>query len=244
MAKIKLEDIRQELAQDNWEVVSTEYTNLDTEMEFKCNEGHAVFGSWKKIRAKRICPQCQRNQAKFVSGSSVPKPQGAIRVLGLDQATHTTGYAIFENRKLIYKGAFTAPEITDEIARDHVIKEWLISLIQNWKIDYIGFEGIQLQDESGKKLMGVTVFETLARLQGILMETAYEYQVPYKICPTNTWRHHCGVKGRTRADRKRSMQLLVKEWYDMTISDDESDAIGIGKYVSDTFAKPKIMDWT
>ena len=30
----------------------------------------------------------------------------------------------------------------------------------------------------------------------------------------------------------------------MTISDDESDAIGIGKYVSDTFAKPKIMDWT
>lgn len=45
--------------------------------------------------------------------------------------------------------------------------------------------------------MGVTVFETLARLQGILMITAYELGVSFKVCPTNTWRSHCGVKGRS-----------------------------------------------
>lgn len=58
--------------------------------------------------------------------------------------------------------------------------------------------------------MGVTVFETLARLQGILMETCYELKIPYEICPTNTWRKFCGVRGRSRADKKRSMQVLAK----------------------------------
>jgi hypothetical protein len=32
MAKIKLEDIQNELAADGWKVISEEYTNLDTEM--------------------------------------------------------------------------------------------------------------------------------------------------------------------------------------------------------------------
>ena len=80
--------------------------------------------------------------------------------------------------------------------------------------------------------MGVTVFQTLARLQGILMLTCHEMKVPYEICPTNTWRHECGVKGRSRTDRKRSMQMLVKQWYGISVSDDESDAIGIGRYMT------------
>ena len=90
--------------------------------------------------------------------------------------------------------------------------------------------------------MGVTVFETLARLQGILMETAYENGISFHICPTNTWRAHCGVKGKTRSDKKRSMQLLAKNWYDITLADDEADAIGIGKYLSDTVGKEIVTE--
>lgn len=82
--------------------------------------------------------------------------------------------------------------------------------------------------------MGITVFQTLARLQGILMETCYELDIDFHICPTNTWRHHCDVKGRTRADKKQSMKNLIKQWYDMTVTDDVADAIGIGKYLSDS----------
>ena len=92
--------------------------------------------------------------------------------------------------------------------------------------------------------MGVTVFQTLARLQGVLIETCVELEIPYKIAPTNTWRAHCKVKGRSRADKKRSMQMLVKEWYDVSVTDDESDAIGIGKYVSETHQqKTEIINW-
>lgn len=53
--------------------------------------------------------------------------------------------------------------------------------------------------------MGVTTFQTLARLQGILMDTCFELKINYKICPTNTWRAHHEVKGRSRADKKKSM---------------------------------------
>lgn len=95
----------------------------------------------------------------------------------------------------------------------------------------VGIEGIQFQEEAEGRKMGVTVFETLARLQGVLMVVCYENDIRFHLCPTNTWRHGVGVKGKTRTDKKRSMQLLVKEWYDMTVPDDIADAIGIGYYI-------------
>ena len=117
-------------------------------------------------------------------------------------------------------------------------------MINNWRPDYIGIEGIQYQEEGGGKIMGVTVFQTLARLQGILMEACYTAKIPYEICPTNTWRHICGVKGKARTDRKRSMQLLVKQWYNIDVNDDESDAIGIGRYLSSkTNQKIIVENW-
>ena len=64
MAKIHIEDIVSELAADNWKVISTEYTNLDTEMIFECPEGHRVFVPWKKLRTKRECPVCKKNAFK------------------------------------------------------------------------------------------------------------------------------------------------------------------------------------
>ena len=114
-----------------------------------------------------------------------------------------------------------------------------MSMIENWQCDIIGIEGIQYQEK-----MGVTTFQTLARLQGILIDLCIELNIPYVICPTNTWRAHCGVKGVKRIDKKRSMQLLVKKWYDVSVSDDIADAVGIGKYVSDTNQqKTKIVNW-
>jgi Holliday junction resolvasome RuvABC endonuclease subunit len=120
----------------------------------------------------------------------------------------------------------------------------MLSMIDNYKPDLIGIEGIQFQEESAGHQMGVTVFQTLARLQGVLIETCVEFDLPFEVAPTNTWRAHCGVKGRSRADKKRSMQMLVKQWYDISVTDDESDAIGIGKFVSETHQQQvEIVSW-
>lgn len=238
MARITLEEIAQVLAEDNWKVISTDYQNLDTEMEFQCAEGHTVFAPWKKIRTKRECPVCKQNGFKENKPIIIEKNKKENRVLALDQATHNTGWAIFDGDQLIKYGIFeTSTE--KEIERFHQVKEWLISMIENWKPDIIGIEGIQYQ-----KNFGVTTFQTLARLQGILMELCFEMKIPFEVCPTNTWRAHCGVKGQSRSDKKASMQRLIKDWFDISLSDDAADAIGIGKYVAETHKKrTEIVNW-
>ena len=102
MAKISLDSIREELEQDGWKVISDTYTNLETEMRFECPEGHAVFAPWKKLRAKRICPTCEANIYKTEAATSkiVPKKKNVFRVLALDQATHITGFSIFDDKEL------------------------------------------------------------------------------------------------------------------------------------------------
>ena len=76
------------------------------------------------------------------------------------------------------------------------------------------------------------------------MVTCHEYNVPCTVCPTNTWRNTCGVKGRVRADKKKSMQMIVKNWYGINVSDDESDAIGIGYYMAKTVGKNiAVINW-
>lgn len=238
MARITIEGIAQELAKDNWKILSTEYTNLSTEMCFECNEGHKVFTSWDKLRKKRECPVCKQNILKENKPVLIEKKKGENRILALDQATHITGWSIFDGSQLVKYGTFQT-NIEDEIARFQEVKVWLISMIENWKPDIVAIEGIQYQQN-----IGVTTFQTLARLQGILMNLCYEMKIPCKICPTNTWRAHCGVKGKQRNDKKRSMQLLVKEWFDISVSDDESDAIGIGKYAADAYKKQnEIINW-
>ena len=238
MAKITLDQIAEELKSENWKVLSTEYKNLSTEMCFQCDEGHKVYTTWGKLRTRRECPMCKQNAFKENKNEILPKKKGEKRILALDQAGHITGWSIFDGRNLVKFGVFQS-EGNDEIERFHDIKMWLYSMVKQWQPDLVGIEGIQYQQN-----FGVTTFQTLARLQGILMESLFEIAMPYKVCPTNTWRAHCGVKGSTRADKKKSMQILVKQWFDVSATDDESDAIGIGKYVADTFGKQvDLVEW-
>lgn len=238
MARITIDSIARELEAINWKVISKEYKNLSTEMEFNCPEGHTVFTTWEKLRRRRECPVCKQNVLKENKPIIVEKKKNAMRTLALDQASHKTGWAILDGTELIKYGVFEAG-ISDEVARFHEIKTWLISMIDNWKPDQIGIEGIQYQQN-----MGVVTFQTLARLQGVLMDLCYELKITCKVCPTNTWRAHCGVKGVSRSDKKKSMQLLVKKWFDISVSDDEADAIGLGKYVADTFKKQvEVVQW-
>lgn len=237
MPRITIEQIQEELAPDNWKVISTEYKNLDSELIFECSEGHRVYNTWKKIRTKRDCPICAQNQLKDIENNIIPKKNNEFRVLALDQATKVSGWAIFSNEKLIKYGIFET-QLENEIQRDIQIKNWLINVIKNWGIDFVALEGVQYEER-----FGVTTFATLARLQGILMSLLEEMEVQYTICHTATWRNFCQVKGKTRADKKKSMQLKVKEWYDITVNNDCADAIGIGHYAVNKTKKPKIESW-
>ena len=243
MAKITIEQIKEEIAVDGWQLLSTEYKNLTTEMVFECQNGHKVYTSWGKIRARRECPVCRHQDFTQVEDKILTKPKGATRILALDQATKTTGYSIFDDGKLVKVGTFTTTS-DDEIARCVAVKNWFLSMLQNWKPDYIGIEGIQYQAKvfDGDAVGSVTLFQTLAHLQGTLLVACYENGISCHVCPTNTWRNACGVKGRSRADKKKSMQLLAQEWYGIKATDDEADAIGIGYYLHTVVTKNTAVD--
>lgn len=200
MARITLEQIIEELSLENWKVISETYKNLETEMIFMCPEGHKVYTSWDRMRHERKCPTCKNNIYKENKPIIVEKKRGVNRILALDQASHKTGWSVFDGKELVKYGVFEVTS-TEEIDRLHEVKEWLESMIENWKPDYVGIEGIQYQQD-----IGVTAFQTLARLQGILMNYLYEQKIPFKIAKTMLWREYCKVKGRNRSDKKRSMQ--------------------------------------
>ena len=237
MGRISIDEIRESLSADGWTLVSEKYVNLDSNLEYRCDKGHVVCAPWKQIRKDRICPTCMRERLK-VKDVARKKKKSEFRVLALDQATHKTGYAVFNNKDLIDYGTFEARS-DNEIERCAQVKQWMISLIERYEIDFVGLEQIQLDVAKS-----APTFEALAHLQGILMLTCYEEKVPCKPVHVNTWRSHCGVRGKTRPDVKRSMQLITKKWFGIMPTDDEADAIGIGKYFSDIMApKVEIVDW-
>ena len=238
MSKISLLEIKEILEAENWKVISEDYKNLNTEMTFQCPENHRVYTTWKRLRTKRECPVCKQNTFKEQNEIIVSKKKGEKRVLAIDQATRVSGWSVFSDGRLLRYGTFET-QLEDEIERDVTIKNWLISMIKNWEPDYVALEGIQYEER-----YGVQTFATLARLQGILMACLSELNIPYQTCHTQVWRSYCGVKGSTRNDKKRSMQLITKQWFDISVSNDCADAIGIGYYAYNThFKKPVIENW-
>lgn len=227
MATITLNNIKEQLP-PAWEVLSEKYVNLKTDMDFRCANGHHFTTSWEKLRKKIKCPICEQQNKDAIAAKNVR------RILALDQATYNTGWSVFDNSNLIASGVFTS-KLTHEIARDHEIKMWLLSMIEKWKPDLVGLEDIQ-HEENGKTVrIGAVVAKMLAHLQGILMEACYEVNVPYHVCIAGVWRSGIGVRGHVRAEQKKSMQDLAQLWYGKKVSDDEADAIGIGRYLSQVF---------
>lgn len=238
MARITIEEINRTLQPKGWKILSEKYQNLKTQMTFMCDEGHKVYTTWGQLRKKLFCPTCQANQYKNMTKEIDPKPKGVCRVLALDQSTWDSGWSVFDGETLTRYGTFTATK-KDEGERFVEIKEWFLSMCHNFKPNVVAIEGIQYQ-----KNFGVTTFQILARLQGVIMATCVELEIPLEVCPTNTWRAHLGVKGRSRVDKKTSMKLIVKEKFDITVNDDCADAIGIGKYVADTYSpKMDLQEW-
>ena len=139
--KYTIEDVKKDFEGTGWKVLSTEYQNLTQEMTFECPKGHRVFMPWKKLRGKHECPTCKQKQEFDQITTVQPKPKGVKRTLALDQASKVTGYAIFDDTKLIKYGTFTTTAEND-IERFAMVRAWLLSIISSWRPDYIGIEGV------------------------------------------------------------------------------------------------------
>ena len=159
-------------------------------------------------------------------------------IIALDQSTQLTGYAIFQDKDLIAHGVFSPSG--DYEHRIVKLRQWLLDKLEPLKPNVeVYFEDIQLQDLGGGSI-GVTTFKKLAHVQGALIVTCIEEDIPYTIVPAATWRKTCGVKGRVRSEYKPAAQAHVLEKYRIQATEDEADAICIGEHGVKNFS----LDWS
>lgn len=205
-------------------------------MEFKCPNGHENFYTYEFWRKHRSCPVCKSNKY-FQMNDHAPKSKG-FRILAFDQASGVSGWSVFDGQELIKFGKWDSETSgsTEKIAKT---KAWVASMIAQWKPDLVVFEDLFLQKYDGGEQ--VVTFKKLAHLQGVLENYCYENGFIYKIAPIATWRNFSGIRGKTRTDRKRNAQLLVEKLYDIKVTQDEADAILIGRWAADDHKKNDII---
>ena len=161
-----------------------------------------------------------------------------MRVLALDQASRTSGWAVYDNGELYKYGKFTASQ-TDVGERLYYIRKQVIKLIEDFNIDEIAFEDIQLQDN---KINTVATFKALAEVFGVLHELFVELKIPREAVLSTVWKSKLGIKGYDRTAQKKAAQAWVKEHYGVQPTQDECDAICIGHYYTQN--RVETFDWS
>ena len=228
---INIYSVANHLESEGWHLISDTYKNLNTELEMKCPEGHIQFLSYGQWRKHPVCEQCLAGDPYRVKKNYIPvKAEGAYRILALDAATNITGYSIYDDEILVSYGTFKTDNTKDTTARINEVKQWLQAMIDVHQPDKIGIENIQLQ-MIGAGQAQVTTYNTLARLQGVLLDTLFENHLDYELAYATEWRKYCGVgEGKGRENKKKQAQEKVELWYGQKCTQDEADAICLGKY--------------
>lgn len=150
-------------------------------------------------------------------------------ILSLDLSTKSSGWAVFDGTNLIDHGCLKASS-TDVIKRiQKMIKELNKNILSKYPIKTIVVEEVRPNAAAGSVRTHKVLMWLQAALEFIVHEQHSETKIEY-VYPSE-WRKACGIKNGRGIKRDAAKQLdidFVKETYDITVGDDEADAIGIG----------------
>ena len=162
-----------------------------------------------------------------------------MRLLALDQSSRISGYAIFEDGKLINYDQFTFTN-TDLGKRLERIRNKVYNLIKEYNIDEVILEDIQLENTVGNN---VITYKALAEVIGVITELLTELKIKYSLISPSTWRKQLSILGYKRADCKLKAQNYVKMHYGIETSEDICDAICIGASQYNNTKLKADFDW-
>lgn len=148
-------------------------------------------------------------------------------IMALDQSTKLTGYSVWNDNKLIAHGVVNSDiSENDYIKRIKKTSELIEQLIKKHKPDYISIEGVQYQKN-------LNTYHQLSCNQGSIMKLLFDKGIDFEIIPVNTWRSFNNIKGNTKREQQKEAAIaLVNELYDIQATDDECEAILIGRYIT------------
>lgn len=155
-------------------------------------------------------------------------------LLALDQATRVSGYAIFQDDRLHTYGKITTDD-PDIGVRLNIIRNTIKDLIQEYEIDEVVMEDIQLQEN-------VQTFKALAEVFGVVYELVTSLNLPIETILASVWKSGLGIKGKNRPEQKRNAQQWVLTNYNLKPTQDECDAICIGQHYINN--KNNFFDWS
>lgn len=163
------------------------------------------------------------------------------KFLALDQSSRITGYAVFENAKLIDYGKFSVND-EDIGVRLMKIRQEVEQLIKRHEVEEVVFEDIQLQ---GNVANNVQTFKALAEVFGVIYELVTELNLPNTAILASSWKSTLQVKGRTRPEQKRNAQALIEKTFNIKPTQDECDAICIGlHHILKPVKEADSFDWS
>ena len=234
MGTINIYNVQNALEAEGWQLISEVYKNLKTPLEMLCPQGHKQEQTFDQWRKHKICDICMAGDPYKVKKIQVPKKnENTQRILALDAATSITGYALYDDKQLITYGTYKTTTNLSSTERINQVKNWLKAVLKEWEPDFVGVENIQLQSYGpNQNQTQVKTFQTLANLQGVVLDTIFEACIDSALVYPSEWRSYCGVNDGDahREAKKKQAQAKVRIWYDMDCSEDEADAICIGKY--------------
>ena len=155
-----------------------------------------------------------------------------MKILSLDLSTKSSGWAIFEDGRLIDSGCITSSS-TDLIKRIKVMTDAIDEIMQKHSpINKVIAEEVR-PEGTGYGVGNLKTHRALMYLQAaiaFLLHDKYDKMEMELIYPSS-WRAAIGIKT-GRGIKRTSLKEQDIEWvranYGMTVNDDEADAICIG----------------
>lgn len=144
-----------------------------------------------------------------------------MKVLALDQALKSTGWAVFENNKVIDSGIFSTQGASPIEQRLGAIWEFLSDLYYKHDFDYVAMEDCQQQKNA-------QTYQKLSMVKATLILWCYFNDIKYEVLAPSHWRSTLNIKGRAREEQKQNAIDYIKSKFNLDVSSDIADAICIG----------------
>ena len=148
--------------------------------------------------------------------------------LALDLSTKSSGWAIYDNQELVAHGCITAssPNLFNRI--DKMTKE-ISNLFNQYSITRVAIEDVIPEDVKHNQ----TIYKALIYLQGFILHELNNHPEvkETKFYTASEWRKLCGIhtgRGIKRESLKPADMAFVKSQFNISVNDDEADAICIG----------------